>query len=75
MGAFFLGLVWNGGILGVLALLIVIPVLFAMWQIKYSSLKTSDPDYKKANRERLIALALWLPAGLLQLLILAFGAI
>ncbi len=72
---FLLGLVWTGGTIGVLAFFVIIPVLLVVWQIKFGSLKTADPDYKKAKRERLIALGLWLPAGLLELLLLGLSAL
>ena len=72
---FLLGLVWTGGTIGVLAFFVIIPVLLVVWQIKFGSLKTADPDYKKAKRERLIALGLWLPAALLELLLLALSAL
>jgi hypothetical protein len=59
------------GRIGSFAFLFIIPVSLVLWQIKYGSLKTADPDFQKAKRDRLIAIALWLPAGLLQITVLA----
>ena len=58
------------GTFGVLAFFFLIPVYVVYWQVKFGSLKTVDPDYQKAKRDRLMALILWLPAGLLELLTL-----
>jgi hypothetical protein len=41
------------------------------WQVKFGGLQTSDVDYKRARRDRLIALIIWLPALALELLSLA----
>jgi hypothetical protein len=65
------GLIFTVGTLGVMACFFLIPASLIYWQVKFGSLKTADPDYLKAKRDRLIALLLWLPAGLLQLLLLA----
>jgi hypothetical protein len=71
---FFVGFIFTAGTLGVLAFFFIIPVLLILWHIKYGSLKTADPDYKKARRDLLVAVALWLSAGVLQLgmLVLSF---
>jgi predicted RNA-binding Zn-ribbon protein involved in translation (DUF1610 family) len=61
------------GTFGVLACFFLIPASLVYWQIKFGSLKTIDPDYQKAKRDRLVALGLWLPAGLLKLLTLLFA--
>jgi hypothetical protein len=37
------------------------------WQVKFGGLQTSDADYKRARRDRLIALVIWLPALALEL--------
>lgn len=70
---FVIGFIFSAGTLGVLALFFIIPVSLILWQIKYGSLKTLDADYKKAKRDLLIAVALWLPAGLLQFGVLALS--
>ncbi len=64
--------IFTAGTAGIFAFFFLVPLYLIFWQIKYGSLKTVDPDYQKAKRDRLIALALWLPAGLLKLLTLAF---
>lgn len=64
---FFVGFIFSGGTLGVLAFFFIIPVSLILWQIKYSSLKSADLDYKKAKKDRLVAVALWLSASVLQL--------
>ena len=67
---FGVSFILTAGTVGVFGLFFLIPVYLIYWQIKYGSLKTADPDYLKAKRDRLIALLLWLPAGLLKLLTL-----
>jgi hypothetical protein len=59
---------------GVLAFFFLIPALLVYWQIKYGRLKTADPDYVKAKRDRLIALVLWLPAALLEVVLIVLQA-
>lgn len=56
--------------LGVIALDLGIPLSLIYWQINYSGLKTADPDFAKAKRDRLIALLLWLGACMIQVLII-----
>ena len=67
---FVISFILTMGTFGVLALFFAIPVYIVYWQVKFGSLKTVDPDYQKAKRDRLVALMLWLPAGLLKLLTL-----
>jgi hypothetical protein len=69
------GLIFTAGTMGVFAFFFIVPVPLVLWQIKYGSLKTADPDFQKARRDRLIAIALWLPAGLLQITLLALSAL
>ena len=69
------GLIWNGGTIGVLACFFIVPVSLILWQVKYGSIQTADPDFKRAKRDRLIAIALWLPAGLLQIALVALSAL
>jgi Ca2+/Na+ antiporter len=41
---------------------VVVLVLLIRWQVKFGSLKTNDPDYPRAKRNRTLALILWLAA-------------
>jgi hypothetical protein len=65
---------WNGGTLGFFALFFITPISLVYWQIRYGRLQSADPDYKKAKRDRLIALVLWLPAALIGVGVLALQA-
>lgn len=67
---FAISFILTAGTVGLFGLFFLIPAYLVYWQVKYGSLKTDDPDYQKAKRDRLIALLLWLPAGLLKLLTL-----
>ena len=51
-------------------LLFVVPIWLILWQAKFRNLQTADPDYKRAKRDRLLALVIWLPALALELLVL-----
>jgi len=70
---FLVGLIFTAGTIGVFAFFFIVPVSLILWQIKYGRLKTADPDFQKAKRDRLIAIALWLPAGLLQFALMALS--
>lgn len=72
-GLFLLGIIFGAARLGVVGLVFAVPVSVLIWQIKYGNLQTTDPDYKKAKRDRWIALALWLPVSFLQLVFLAIS--
>jgi hypothetical protein len=52
-------------------------VMIIRWQLKFSNINTSDPDYQKARRNKNIALVLWVVAIPLfvirDLLFLALG--
>jgi len=56
---------------GFTALFFLIPVWLIYWQVKFGSLQTSDVDYKRAKRDRLIALFIWLPALAIEVLSVA----
>jgi uncharacterized membrane protein len=56
---------------GFTGLFYAIPVWLIYWQVRFGRLQTSDVDYKRAKRDRLIALIIWLPALALELLALA----
>jgi uncharacterized membrane protein YciS (DUF1049 family) len=72
---FVLGFIFGFARFGVLVLFVGVPVSLILWQIKYGRLQTADPDFKKARRDRWIALALWLPVGILQFLVLVLAAL
>lgn len=67
--------IFTAGTAGVFAFFFLIPLSLIYWQVKYGRLKTPDPDYQKAKRDRLIALLLWLPAGLLELVLLGLKSL
>ncbi len=58
---------------GFTGLFFVIPVSLIYWQIKFGGMQSSDADYKRAQRDRLIALFIWLPALALQLFSIGVG--
>jgi len=60
---------------GFTALFFVIPVWLVYWQVKFGSLKTKDADYKRARRDRLVALIIWLPGLALEVLALIIPAL
>jgi hypothetical protein len=72
---FVLGFIFGFARFGVLVLFVAVPVSLVLWQIKYGRLQTADPDFKKARRDRWIALALWLPVGILQFIVLVLAAL
>ncbi len=65
-----IGLILTAGTIGVLACFVLIPLSLIYWEISYGRLTTADPDYKKAKRDRLIALLLWAPAALIESLVI-----
>jgi hypothetical protein len=73
----FLGvsLFWGAITIAVVVLFILIPLSLIYWEINYGRLTTADPDYKRAKRDRLIALGLWAPASLIEVLIITARAI
>jgi hypothetical protein len=66
-----IGLIFGVASLAATACIFLIPASLIYWQIKYEGLKTSDVDFKKTRRDRLIALLLWAPASIIQLLLIA----
>jgi hypothetical protein len=58
---------------------IAVLVMLVRWQVKFGGIKTSDPDYPRAKRNRNLALVLWIAAffGLIvrQLLIEVLGVL
>ena len=56
-------------------IVVLIPILLIVWYIKYSSLKTVDPDFNTARKYLYTAFFIWLiyPALLLVVTIVAVG--
>lgn len=44
---------------GFLFLLLAVPIMAVRWLIKYSAVRTEDPDFKRAKRSTMIAMAIW----------------
>jgi hypothetical protein len=57
----FIGFV---GLLGMLVTIFLVPIKLITWQIKFGRIKTADPDFKRAQRNKNIALLIWSPLGL-----------
>jgi hypothetical protein len=55
---------------GFKGLFFVIPAWLVFWQVKFGRLETPDTDYKRAKRDRLVALIIWLPALAVEVLAL-----
>ena len=55
---------------GFTGLFFAIPVWLIYWQVKFGRIQTPDPDYKRAKRDWLISLLIWLPALALDLIAL-----
>ena len=47
---------------GFVVTFVVVIVLIIRWQLRFSNINTSDPDYAKARRSKNLALTLWLVA-------------
>jgi len=58
---------------GHIGLFVAVPIWLITWHVRYRALETSDPDYKTAKRDWLIAVIIWLPALGLQVISLATG--
>lgn len=72
---FAVGFIFGFARFGVIVLFFAVPASLVLWQIKYGNLQTADPDYKKAKRDRLIALALWLPVSILQFIVIVISVL
>jgi hypothetical protein len=70
-----LGLVFGFATLGAIVCIFLIPGSLIHWQFKYGRLKTADPDYAKTKRDRMVAVLLWLPATIIELLLLVARAL
>jgi len=53
----FIGLV---ALIGLIILFFFVPVRLIMWQVRFGGIQTADVDYKRAKRNVLVALGLWL---------------
>jgi hypothetical protein len=53
----FIGLV---ALIGLIILFFLVPVRLIMWQVRFGGIQTADVDYKRAKRNVLVALGLWL---------------
>ncbi|MEO6390359.1 MAG: hypothetical protein ABIP75_00825 [Pyrinomonadaceae bacterium] len=47
--------------------------LVIRWEVKYASIRTLDPDFAVAKRNRLIALGLWLASASIMLILVGIG--
>ena len=56
----FIPIIGLFGLAGVVPCFFIVPGGLIYWQIKYGRLQTSDADFKKAKRNLIIALGLWL---------------
>ena len=50
-------------------LMVVIPVWLIGWHLTFGKLETADLDFKRARRDRLVALIIWLPSLLVFLVL------
>ena len=50
-------------------LMVVIPIWLIYWQRTFGKLETGDPDFKRAQRDRQVALIIWLPSLLVFLVL------
>jgi hypothetical protein len=64
----FVGIV---GWIGMFAMLGAVPVKLILWWLKFGRIKTTDPDYKRAKKNLLIASLIWLPLPLLLVFVIA----
>jgi hypothetical protein len=53
----FIGIV---ALVGMILLLVAVPARLIMWQVRFGWIQTADSDYKRARRNILAALGLWL---------------
>jgi len=47
------------GLVGYYVLLVLVPVLAIRWWVRFSSIGSDDPDYRRAKRNVGIALVIW----------------
>jgi hypothetical protein len=56
----FIPIVGYVAFIGMLFLFLLIPVRLIMWLVRFGGIQTADLDYKRAKRNILVALGLWL---------------
>lgn len=56
----FIPLVGLVGLAGMFAFFLLFPIKLIMWLVTFNGIETTDLDYKRAKREILVALGLWL---------------
>ena len=61
--------------IGMLVLFFLVPIRLILWQIRYGGIQTVDVDYKRAKRNILFALGLWLLIIIVALVIAGAFAI
>lgn len=61
--------VFGPALWGFHGLMVVIPVWLIYWQVTFGKLESGDPDFKRARRDRRMALIIWAPSLLVFLLI------
>lgn len=67
-----LGLILGIASLAATAAIFLIPASLIYWQVRYGGIKTADADYEKTKRDRLVTVLLWVPASIIQgLLVIA----
>lgn len=54
-------------------LMVVIPAWLIGWQLNFGKLETGDPDFKRAKRDRLATLIIWLPSLIVFLALWGLG--
>jgi len=62
----FIGIV---AFVGMILLFVATPVRLIMWQVRFGGIQTEDIDYKRAKRNILVALGLWLLIIIVQLVL------
>lgn len=55
---------------GFLGLFIAIPIWLIRWQVKFRGLETSDPDFKRAKRDRFMTLLIWIAAVVAEIVVI-----
>ena len=75
---FFIRFIPFLGLVGYVALVLffVVPIRLIIWMVKYGGINTQDVDYKRAKRNLLTALILWLlmPVAVVILIFVFAGA-
>lgn len=72
---FLLSFVLGMAAVAFMGLMIAIPGWLVYWQFTFGKLRTNDPDYETARRDRLIALYLWIPAPIVRVLLFLLGSL